>query len=203
MNQQLDTENRSMLANMATAISFPYIWIGLFLIFFILYGADFFGAGIGGSLVSVLICLGLLNPLVPGLVSGFVARPLFLNLLGREIVTGKGCLAGLATVVAGMAAMLFFLTRDPNTSLIIFAVAPLLGSLLAASISLLSRRGPSGSGGRRPPGPGRVGRQSRGSELPGGHRPPSLPPPSSTSRPVPPSKGAVGGDRPKAPRKPS
>jgi len=186
MDDQLRSENRSTLATLAAAISFPYIWLGLFLLLSLMYGADFFGRGFEGGLVAGLLCLGLLNPIVPGLVSSFVARPIFFNLLGRELVSSAGCLVGLGGLFLTGLSVLYFLTRDLEMALILFLAAPLVGGLLATVISLAGRGGLSLPSRRRavPPTSWQVRKPER-RVLPGKRERPALPPSSSSrlSRP--------------------
>lgn len=191
MEENLRTENRATFATLAAAISFPYIWLGLYLFLTLLYGANFFGQGFGGGLVAGLLCLGLLNPLVPGLVSTFVARPIFLNLLGREIVSSSGCLVGLAGFALIGLATLYFLARDMTVAVVIFLAAPLVGGLLAFLISTAARSGFSLGHGRRPsaPTPPRISVSSR----------PSLPAP--PNRPGLPGSSASTGSRLLPPRR--
>lgn len=146
MDEQLRSENRTQLAAIAAFVAFPYIWLGLFLLLSLMFGANFFGQGFGGGVVTMLLCLGLLNPLVPGAIANYVARPIFSNLLGREVVNASGCIAGLTGVVAMGLGILFFLARELNTSLIIFLLTPVVGGILAAVVTFLGR-----SGGVMPP----------------------------------------------------
>jgi hypothetical protein len=184
MNDPVHTENRSTLATIAAAVSFPYIWLGLFLLLSLMYGGNFFGQDIGGSLVAALLCLGLLNPLAPGLVSSFVARPIFLNLLAREIVSAAGCLTGLAGFAVTGLGILYFLSRDIGIALLIFLAAPVVGGLLAFGVSVAVRGGfPARSGGRRSsPAPRIRVERPESRRLPGRPERPSLPGSSSLDR---------------------
>ena len=195
MSSPLDHENRSTYANIATALSFPYIWVGLFLLFYQLVGFNFFGRGLNGGLVSVVLCFGLLNPAVPGALANYVAKPLFNNLLGREIITAKGCLSGIVVAGLGFVLLLFFLARDLQTALIIFVAAPVVGGVLALLISFLANSSSGGGtalgrrtgGGSSWPGPSRSGPRA----LPSGpsSRPkPGVKPPSRADRPRLPGK---------------
>lgn len=139
MDEHLRSENRGILSTVSAAISFPYIWMGLFLLLSLMYGVDFFGEGFGGGLVAGLLCLGLLNPFVPGLISSFVVKPIISNLLGREAVTASGCVTGLVSVAVMGLAILFFITRDPQVALIIFMAAPVVGGILAIIITIAGR----------------------------------------------------------------
>lgn len=141
MDEQLSTENRSTLATVAAFLSFPYIWIGLFLLLNWLYGGNFFGQGWGGDVVAALLCLGLLNPLAPGLISNFIARPAFLNLLARQIVSGMGCVVGLIGFVLSWVAVLYFVGRDFQLATWIFLAAPLVGGVLTFAVTAAGRGG--------------------------------------------------------------
>ncbi|MCA9872583.1 MAG: hypothetical protein KC441_02985 [Anaerolineales bacterium] len=141
MDEHLRSENRTLLSTIAAFIIFPYIWIGLFLMLSLMFGANFFGRGFGGGIVAGLLCIGLLNPLVPGAIANYVARPIFSNLLGREMVAPPGCIAGLIGVVAMGLGILFFLARDLNTSLIFFLLTPIVGAALAAAVTFFGRGG--------------------------------------------------------------
>ena len=110
MDEHLPSENRGVLSTIAVAISFSYIWMGMFLLLSLMYGIDFFGRGFSGGLVAGLLCIGLLNPIVPGMLASFVARPIFSNLLGCQYIF---CITGLVSVVMRGLALLFSLTRDP------------------------------------------------------------------------------------------
>lgn len=192
MSSPLDHENRSTYANIATALAFPYIWIGLFLLLYQLFGFNFFGRGLNGDLVSVVLCFGLLNPAVPGALANYVAKPLFNNLLGREIITTKGCLSGIVTAALGFVLILFFLARDLQTALIIFVAAPVVGGVLALLVSFLANSssrggGPRTGGGSSRPGPSHLGARAL--------------PPGPSSRPKPGVKPPSRADRPRLPGK--
>lgn len=141
MDDSLRTENRGTLATLAAAVSFPYIWLGLYLLLALMYGVNFFGQGLSGGLVAGLLCLGLLNPIVPGLISTFIARPIFLNLLGREIVSTSGCLIGLMVFVLIGLGTLFFIARDLTIAILVFFAAPVAGGALAFVVSAAGRGG--------------------------------------------------------------
>jgi len=176
MDEHVRSETRTTLSTLAAFISFPYIWLGLFLLLSLMYGGNFFGQGLGGDLVAALLCLGLLNPIVPGLVSTFVARPIFLNLLGRELISTAGCLTGLVGFVLTGLGVLYFLGRDLQTALVIFLIAPVVGGLLAAVISVAGRSGLSSAlSGRRTPPPQTGVRKPEQRLLPGRTERPSLP----------------------------
>lgn len=192
MQSQLNHENRSTCANIAAALSFPYIWIGLFLLLYKLFGISFFGRGFNGGLVSVLLCLGVLNPAVPGALATYVAKPLFSNLLARELVTTKGCLSGIVTMIVGLVLILYFLARDMQTALLVFVAAPVVAVVLAVAVSLIENNGSRGGGMRKPGG---------GSAKPiAPRRAPSLPP-GPSSRPKAPDKSPARPDRPRLPGK--
>ena len=196
MDEHLRSENRSILSTIAAAIAFPYIWMGLFLLLSLMYGANFFGQGFSGGLVAGLLCIGLLNPIVPGMLSSFVARPIFSNLLGRELISQAGCITGLVSVVVMGLTLLFYLTRDLEAALNIFLATPVVGGILAMIVTFLGRGNlPSLRRGRptspssprisrpsKPALPGKTGSQSR----PGSARPSDgrrLPPPRRPSLP--------------------
>ncbi|HDQ71852.1 MAG TPA: hypothetical protein ENN19_07115 [Chloroflexi bacterium] len=187
MSDPVHAENRSTLATIAAFISFPYIWLGLFLLLSLMYGGNFFGQDIGGSLVAALLCLGLLNPLLPGLVANFVARPIFLNLLAREIVSTAGCLTGLVGFVVTGLGVLYFLSRNLGVALLIFLSAPVVGGLLAFGVSIAGRGGfPVLSRGRRPPSTPRIRvEKPEPRRLAGRSERPSLPDASSSSSRLP------------------
>lgn len=146
MGEQIQSENRSALAAVSASISFPYIWLGLFLLLSLLYGGNFFGQNWEGDLVAGLLCLGLLNPIVPGLVANFIARPIFLNLLGRELISTAGCLIGLVGFALTGLGVLYFLGRDLRIALIVFLAAPVVGVSLCIAITTIQRgRFPSAS----------------------------------------------------------
>lgn len=134
-------ENLAGLSKIAASVMFPYIWLGLFLILSLMYQANFFGQGFGGGLVAVLLCIGFLNPLVPGAISNYVVRPIFVNLLTKETISSSGCITGLVGVVVMGLGILFFLARDLNTSLIFFFLTPVVGGVLAVVATLLGRGG--------------------------------------------------------------
>lgn len=150
MSHQLREENIITLASVSAAFSFPYIWGGMILLLAWLYNVEFFGPGMGGTLVAALLCLGLANPIVPGFISSMAVRPMFRNLLGMEIITAPGCVVGLAGFAIVALSVLFFLGRDFELALSLFGVAPVAGSLLSAVISLFTRRGLPSLSRRRP-----------------------------------------------------
>ena len=187
MNDPISAENRSTFATLTAFIAFPYIWLGLFLLLSLMYGGNFFGQDFGGSLVAALLCLGLLNPFVPGLISNFIVRPILLNLLVREIVSTAGCLTGLVGFVITGLVMLYFLGREPGIALAIFAAAPVIGALLAAAVSFLGRGGipiRTGNGGTTR-GPQVRVEKPKPRSLPERSTPPRLSPPSKTPSRIP------------------
>ena len=139
MDDHLHNENISTLVTISAFLSFPYIWLGLFLLLSLMYGGNFFGTEWSGSLVAGLLCLGLLNPVVPGMVSNFIVRPLLLNLLGREIISSAGCLIGLGGFLLTGLGTLYFLSRDLTTAAVIFLAAPAVGSILAIATRVWER----------------------------------------------------------------
>ncbi len=142
MNQQLESENRSALATIASYIAFPYIWLGLFVLLAALYGAGFFGQTLGSMLVLVLLFLVFLLPIVPATLTKFVVKPIVSNLLGREVVSMPGCLAGLASVVLAGVGVIYFLSRGVlETAGWLFLAAPVVGGLLTAGLTLVNRGG--------------------------------------------------------------
>jgi len=138
MGQNLQHENQTGLATVAAWLTFPYTWLGLYVILAKLYGADFFGAGLGGNVVAGLLCLGLLNPFVPMALTNYLVRPLFMNLLGRELISGAGCLTGLVSFLAVGLSVVYFLARDLNLALQLMLLAPVAAGLLAVLVSFLS-----------------------------------------------------------------
>lgn len=203
MDEPQKTENRGALATLAAAISFPYIWLGLYLILALMYGTNFLGRGLGGGLIASLMCLALLNPVVPGVLSTLVARPIFSNILAREIVTGSGCLVGLGAVVLVGLVSVYFLSRNLTVALLVFLAAPVVSGGFALIATGISR---SGRGARphvraEPSGPIRITKPDRPS-LPGRSDHPSLPgsstgtgsrlpPPRRTETPNTASKGRI------------
>jgi len=186
MDERLRSETQATLSTLAAIVSFPYIWLGLFLLLSLMYGGNFFGQGLGGDLVAALLCLGLLNPLVPGLVSNFIARPIFLHLLGRELISTAGCLTGLAGLILTGLGVLYFLARDLMMTLVLFLAAPMVGGLLAVVVSAIGRGGfiavPSRYR-KSPPRP-EIGKPER-HRLPGKTERPSLPGSRSSRLPAP------------------
>jgi len=142
MSEQLQSENRNALAGIAATIAFPYLWLGLFVFLGWLYHVGFFGRDWGSIIVPALLCLVLLTPVVPAALSRFVVRPLFSNLLGREIIAASGCITGLVSVVAAGFATLHFLSRGMfDVAAGLLSAAPIVGALLAGGVTLLSRGG--------------------------------------------------------------
>lgn len=137
----LNDINRTTLASVATFLTFPYIWLGLILLLIAMYGVNFFGRSISGDVVALVTCCALANPLIPGLVSNFAARPLFINLIMRDVFSGAGCLLGLLAFVGTWVSVLFFITRSLETAAILLALAPVIGLSLAFLITTISRPG--------------------------------------------------------------
>lgn len=149
----LNDINRSTLASVATFLTFPYLWMGLIMALIAMYGINFFGRTISGDLVALVMCCAFANPFVPGLVSNFAVRPLFLNLIMRDVFSGSGCLLGLVGFVLTWVSVVFFVTRNFQTAVILFALAPVIGLGLAFAITTLGRSGGgrlSGPSGGRP-----------------------------------------------------
>lgn len=137
----LNDINRTTLASVATFLTFPYIWLGLILLLIAMYGINFFGNSISGDIVALVMCCALANPLIPGLVSNFAARPLLINLIMRDVFSGAGCLLGLLAFVGTWVSVLFFITRSLETATILFALAPIIGLSLAFLITTVGRHG--------------------------------------------------------------
>lgn len=135
----LRSHNEDLLATLTAGLLFVYVWLGLFVLLYFMYQSGFFGYSLGGMLVTGLICLFFITPIVPGLISRFLVKPLFVNLLGREIITISGCISGIVLMLLCGLAMVFFLTRDLQTSWILFLTAPIAGGILASLVSLLGR----------------------------------------------------------------
>lgn len=187
MGDQLQSENRNMLAAIAAGISFPYVWLGLFVFLYWLYRIGFFGYDLGSIILPALICLGLLSPAVPAALTRFVIKPLFSNLLGREVISAPGCISGLVTAVIAGFVSLYLLSRGSfQTAGLFLLLGPLVGAILAGGISLIFRGGGIRLGSRRRSSPSTGRPPSSRPQLPGGGRtPPSLP---SQDRPALPSR---------------
>lgn len=137
----LRSHNEDLLATIASGLLFIYIWLGLFVLLYFMYQAGFFGNSLGGLLLTGGLCLFFVTPIVPGLISRFVIKPIFINLLGREVITSGGCISGIVLMLLSGIVMLFFVSRNLNIAWIIFLSAPVAGGILSGIISLLSRSG--------------------------------------------------------------
>lgn len=89
----------------------------MFLLLSLMYSIDFFSRGFSGGLVAGLLCIGLLNPIMPSMLASFLARPIFSDLLGCEYIAQPFCITGLVSVVMRGLVLRFSLTRDPQTIL--------------------------------------------------------------------------------------
>jgi hypothetical protein len=176
MSDQLRSENRGTLVGIASLIAFPYLWLGLFVFLAWLYHIGFFGRGLGSIIILGLLGLLSLIPAVPLALTKFLVRPLFSNLLGREVITVPGCVTGLVSVVSAGFAAIYFLSRGTfGTAGLLLLAAPLIGGLLAGGVSLIARGGGVRLPGRRRSAPeGRLGNRPP-SKLPGGRSPSALP----------------------------
>ncbi len=142
MSDQLQAENRSALAGIASTIAFPYLWFSLFVFLWWLYNIGFFGRNWVGILMMGLLGLVCLIPAVPLALTRFVVRPLFSNVLAREIISQAGCVTGLVSIVLAAFATVFVLSRGGfETALLLLVAAPVVGALLAGGISLVTRGG--------------------------------------------------------------
>lgn len=142
MNDQLRSENRSTLASIAATIAFPYLWLGSFIFLGWLYKIGFFGHSWGSWIVMGLLGLALITPATPLALTRFIARPLFSNLLGHDIVTHAGCVSGLISVVGAAIVAIYFLSRGVfGTAGVLMLAAPVVGTLLTGGVTLLSRGG--------------------------------------------------------------
>lgn len=184
-DQQLQNENRTALAGIASTVAFPYLWLSLFVLLGWLYNIGFFGHELGSLIVPALLCLALLTPAIPAALTRFVVRPMFSNLLGHEIVSHSGCITGLVSVVIAGFATLYFLSRGSfQTAGLLLLGAPVVGALLAGGISLLARGGFSlVSKGRSsaPSSPAIQVEKPSSRSLPGARKPPMIP---SSDRPA-------------------
>ncbi len=196
MSEHLQSENRSTLAGIASALTFPYLWLGLFVLLAWLYNVGFFGRDIGSVIVPGLLCLVFLLPAVPLALTRYIVRPLFSNLLGREIIAAPGCITGLVSVVLAALATIYFLSRGIfDVAGMLLLAAPVVGALLTGGVTLLSRGGSLGlvrgrtaapSAGIRVEKPGKPALSSarKPSALPSQERP-ALPTPSTRPRAIP------------------
>ena len=142
MSEQLQAENRNTLVGVAVLITFPYLWLGLFAVLAWLYHVGFFGRGWGSYIVPGLLCLVFLVPAIPWALTKLLVRPLFTNLLGREIITESGCMVGLVSVVIAGLVAIYLLSRGAfKTVGLLFLSAPFVGGVLAGGVSLLARGG--------------------------------------------------------------
>ena len=142
MNDSLHNENRAALAGLASTITFPYLWFSLFVFLGALYNVGFFGRDIGGIIVMALVGLLCVIPAVPLALTRFVVRPLFNNLLGRELISHTGCITGLISIVLAGFVTVYVLSRGGfTTAALLLLAAPVVGALLAAGVSLLTRGG--------------------------------------------------------------
>ncbi|HQE91269.1 MAG TPA: hypothetical protein PLH19_00150 [Anaerolineae bacterium] len=142
MNDPLQSENRSALAGIASTITFPYLWFSLFVGLWWLYRIGFFGRDWGSILMLVVLGLVCLIPAVPLALTRFVLRPLFSNLLAREVISHAGCVTGLVSIVLAGFAAIYGLSRGAfETTLLFLLAVPVVGVLLAGGVSLVQRSG--------------------------------------------------------------
>lgn len=142
MNDQLQAENRNALVGVAAVITFPYLWLSLFAFLAWLYHIGFFGRDWGSIIVLGLLGIVFLIPAVPMALTKFIVKPLFSNLLGREIITMPGCITGLVSVVGASFVAIYFLSRGGfGTAGLLLLAMPVVGLLLAGGVSLLARGG--------------------------------------------------------------
>ncbi len=174
----LQSENRSALAGIASTITFPYLWFSLFVGLWWLYQIGFFGRDWGGILMLVVLGLVCLIPAVPAALTRFVVRPLFSNLLAREVISQGGCVTGLVSIVLAGFAAIYGLSRGAfETTLLPLIAAPVVGALLAGGVSLLQRGGfhlPISRGRSAPGGPAITVEKSAPPALPGARKPPMI-----------------------------
>lgn len=149
MRDHLRSTNENLLATVSSGFLFVYVWIGLFLLLWAMYNAGFFGYNLAGTLITALLCLFLVTPIVPGLITRFVIHPMFLNLLGQGIISMGGCLTAVIAMLGTGVALIYYLSRDLQIAWFLFLGAPLLAAILAGVISLISRRGGIGNVFRR------------------------------------------------------
>lgn len=217
MSEQFEQENKDALATISAYITFPYIWIGLFVGVAALYRVGFFGANLGSLIVPGLLCLVLLSPAIPFALVRMVIKPSFGTLLGRQVISAPGCMVGISSIVIAFFAILYFISRGVfDTAGILFLAAPLGGALLAGVLSLLGRIGGGGallpakrrhapSGNATPISIEKPAPRS----LPGSRKPPSLPSapqkpqslPSSNRQSRPSSSPSSSSRRPPPPRR--
>ncbi|MBN2003164.1 MAG: hypothetical protein JXA21_07380 [Anaerolineae bacterium] len=185
MNESLQSENRGALAGIASTITFPYLWFSLFVLLWWLYKIGFFGRDWGGILMLVILGLVCLIPAVPLALTRWVVRPLFSNLLAREVIGQGGCVTGLVSIVLAGFAAIYLLSRGAfETTLLLLIAAPVVGGLLAGGVSLLQRGGfhlPASRGRSAPGAPAITVEKPASTALPGVRKPPML---SASDRPA-------------------
>ncbi len=185
MNDPLQSENRSAMAGIASTITFPYLWFSLFVFLWWLYNIGFFGRNWGGILMMVVLGLLCVIPAVPAALTRFVVRPLFSNLLAREIVSHAGCVTGLISIVLAGFATIYVLSRGGfETALLLLLTAPVVGALLAGGVTLLQRGGfrlPVSRGRAAPRTPAITVGKPTMQALPGARKPPLM---SASDRPA-------------------
>lgn len=198
MDEGIHRENRETLSKVASTLSIPYVFMGIVGVLYALYSSSFISQDIGGVLVVGLLCL--LTPMLTGATANFFVRPVLSNILGNDIISNRGCLAGLGVYGAMVLAVIFFLTRNFATASYIFLAVPVVAILTSVVVSGIGRMGGgSGKRGAGPisisrPQPPRIGTPPHRHDLPPGEQSPGFP-----SRLPGPRRSAV----PKPPTRPS
>lgn len=133
----IDQQNKDTLARIASGICLVYVWLALLYIWVVLaFQVGFFGTGMGGMLVGggVLLFL-VLNPAVPWAIVRFVLKPIIHNALERGVVNTPGCFGGIGAFFLLVVYTLWALSRDANSALLVFLVAPLVALVVAALVT--------------------------------------------------------------------
>lgn len=133
----LDLQNKSTLASIASGLSLLHIWLGLAYGWYLILNTGFFGTPPWGWLVASLVALLLLNPFVSMMIARYGLNPLILNLLEVGIISRPGCLSGIAFFLGEIIYIIWALTRDLTSAIWVFLLMPLAALLLALVVTAL------------------------------------------------------------------
>lgn len=132
----LDHQNKEGLAGITVKLLTIHILIALAYCWYLILNTGFFGAGLGGWVIALLV-LGLMLSLVAAFLQ-VVLRMVIQNILGNQMISGPGCIVGITFFIGEGIYVIWALSRDLQSALWVFLVAPLPALIFALVFTFLA-----------------------------------------------------------------